>query len=197
MFPRVQAWRAFGLAICFLVAPAKAGAQSPGAADKVRLCEACHGPGGNSVTAGTPSIAAQPLTFIENQLVYYREQLRNGAVMQEVVKGIKDEEITALARHFSSQKAKVVAATPADKALVARGREIAGRMHCGQCHLAKFEGRDQMPRLAGQREEYLYEAMIAYRDGKSSAADTTMIEVFYGSSDADIRALAHFLAQAD
>jgi len=178
-----------------LVVPMQAGAQSP--APRAAFCETCHGPGGNSVIAGTPSIAAQPATFLENSLVYFREGLRTAPVMQEVVKTIKDEEITALARHFSAQKAKVVATTPADKPMVGRGSELAGKMHCGQCHLAKFEGRDQMPRLAGQREEYLFGAMIGYRDGKRSAADTTMTEVLYGLSDADIKALAHFLARAE
>lgn len=166
-------------------------------ADQVKLCEACHGPGGNSAIAGTPSIAAQPRTFIENSLVYFREELRNAPAMQAIAKGMKDELITALARHFSAQKAQVVAAGAADKALAARGAELSARMHCGQCHLPKYEGRDQVPRLAGQREEYLVEAMVGYREGKRSGADTTMTEVLHGVSDADIKALAHYLARLE
>ena len=172
-------------------------ALSQAPAEQVKLCESCHGPGGNSVIPGTPSIAAQPLTFIENQLVYFREDLRNAPVMQGIAKGMKDEVITALARHFAAQRAKVVAAGPTDKPMTARGAELSGKMHCGQCHLAKYEGRDQMPRLAGQREEYLVDAMVGYREGKRSGADTTMTEVLYGVSDADIRALAHYLARMD
>jgi cytochrome c553 len=144
-----------------------------------------------------PSIAAQPPTFLENTLVYFREGLRNGQVMPAIAKGMKDEEITALAKHFSAQKATVGATAPADSALVARGTELAAKMHCGQCHMARFQGQGQMARLAGQREDYLYDAMVGYRDGKRSAADTTMTEVLYGASDADLRALAHFLARAD
>ena len=190
-----KGWPVAAALFSLLVAPVQTGAQSP--PPRATFCETCHGPGGNSVIAGTPSIAAQPATFLENSLVYFREGLRTAPVMQELVKTIKDEEISALARHFAAQKAKVVATTPADKPMEARGGELAGKMHCGQCHLAKFEGRDQMPRLAGQREEYLYDAMIGYRDGKRSAADTTMTEVLYGLSDADIKALAHFLARAE
>ena len=187
-------WRHVAAALLMIVAPAKAGAQSPAS---VKLCEACHGPGGNSAIAGTPSIAAQPPTFIENSLVYFREGLRNSPVMQGVAKGMKDEDITALAKHFSAQPAKVVSTGPTIAAKADKGREVASRNHCGQCHLSKYEGRDQMPRLAGQREEYLYAAMIGYRDGKRSAADTTMTEVLYGMSDADIDALAHFMARAE
>ena len=77
------------------------------------------------------------------------------------------------------------------------GAELAGKMHCGQCRLPKYEGRDQVPRLAEQREEYMVDAMVGYRDGKRSGADTTMTEVLYGVSDADIRALAHYLGRMD
>ena len=182
------------LAALFVVGvfPAQALAQSP---DKIALCEACHGPAGNSAIANTPSIAAQPLTFLENQLVFMREGMRNAPVMQAVLKGVKDEDLTALARHFSAQKARVVATAPADPALVARGTELSTRLHCDQCHLPSFAGRDQMPRIAGQREDYMVEAMVGYRDGKRSAADTTMTEVLTGVSDADIRALAHYLSR--
>lgn len=166
-------------------------------ADKVALCEACHGPGGNSAIAATPSIAAQPVGFLENQMVFFREGLRNAPVMQAVAKEMKDEDITALARHFASQRARAVAAAPPDKAMMARGAELAGKMHCGQCHLPSFQGRDQMPRLAGQREDYAIDAMVGYRDGKRTGADTTMSEVLYGVSDADIRALAHYLARVE
>jgi len=117
--------------------------------------------------------------------------------MQAVAKGMKDEDITALAKHFSEQKARVVATGPVDKALTARGAQIAAKTHCGQCHLPNFEGRAQMPRIAGQREDYMYDTMLAYREGKRSGADTTMTEVLYGMSDADIRALAHFLARRE
>jgi cytochrome c553 len=170
-------------------------AQAP--PDKVKLCEGCHGPAGNSIIPGTPSIAAQPFTFLENSLVYFREGLRNSPVMQAIAKGMKDEDITALAKHFSAQKAKVVAPSAGDKAMADRGRELASKMHCGQCHLPNYQGQNQVPRVAAQREEYMVEAMIGYRDGKRSGADTTMTEVLHGVSDGDIKALAHYLARVE
>ena len=163
------------------------------ASGAIAACEACHGPGGNSAIAGTPSIAAQPATFLENQLVYFREGLRNAPVMQAVAKGMKDEDITALAKHFAEQKAQP--SSPGSAQAYPRGAELAKSLHCGQCHLPAYEGRAQMPRLAGQREEYLEHAMIGYRDGTRTGADTTMSEVLYGMSNADIKALAQFLAR--
>ena len=164
------------------------------AAANIALCESCHGPGGNSAIAGTPSIAGQPATFLENQLVFFREGLRNSPVMQGIAAAMKDEDITALAKHFSTQPAKPASAQPPDSAASAQAAELAKRLHCAQCHLPSYAGRDQMPRLAGQREEYLVEAMVGYRDGKRAGGDNTMSEVLYGVSDGDIKALAKYLA---
>ena len=181
-------------AALFLALPAAAQPVNP---ELVKLCESCHGPGGNSVTPGTPSIAAQPLTFLENQMVYFREGLRPAPVMQGILKPIKDADLVALARHFSQQKARVVTPGAADPKLVERGRKVAQERHCGQCHMPRFEGREQMARLAGQREDYLYDSLVGYRDGKRGGADTTMIEVMTGLGNDDIRALAHFMARAE
>ena len=57
-----------------------------------------------------------------------------------------------------------------------------------------YRGRDQIPALARQREDYLVDTMQAYRTGKRTGADTTMSEVLDGLGDADIRALAAYLA---
>ena len=166
---------------------------SASAADRIALCESCHGPGGNSTTPLTPSIAGQPVTFLENQLIFFREGLRNAPVMVPLMRGVADAEITALARHFSRQEPKAPPSATPDPAAVARGKAIAGKRHCGQCHLPTYRGRDQMPRLAGQREDYLVETMRAYRDGKRTGADTTMSEVLDGLDDDDIRSLGAFL----
>jgi cytochrome c553 len=160
------------------------------------VCLSCHGPDGNSVTPGIPSIAGQPKLFIENQLVLMREGLRAAPQMQPIVKGMKDAEITRLAEHFSKLPARSMAEGPTDAALMKRGQERAKALRCGICHVSDFSGQKQIPRLAGQREEYLESEMRAYRDGKRKGGDTIMAAALYGVSDADVRALAHFLARA-
>lgn len=158
-------------------------------------CEACHGPGGNSAIAGTPSIAGQPQTFLENQLVFFREGLRHSPVMEPIAKDLKDAQIAALAKDFSKAAVKVTAEGKLDPKVAQRGNQLLGSMHCGQCHLPTYRGRAQMPRLAAQREEYLVSAMQGYRDNTRTGADTTMIEVLRGVPDTDIRAMAHVLAR--
>jgi cytochrome c553 len=165
------------------------------AQERVQLCAACHGNDGNSTTVGVPSIAGQPKLFIENQLVLFREELRKSDQMAPVMRGMKDAEIIKLAEHFARLPAKSMASGPADPALMKQGMARAKALRCGICHLSDFSGQNQIPRLAGQREEYLASALFAYRDGTRSGGDTIMAAALYGVSDPDLRALAHFLSR--
>jgi cytochrome c553 len=61
--------------------------------------------------------------------------------------------------------------------------------------LKDFRGQQQIPRLAGQREEYLLSTMIAFRDNPPPGSDTQMSAVLYDVSDADIAAMAYFLSR--
>lgn len=162
--------------------------------ERLRMCATCHGEGGNSQTAGIPSVAGQPKTFLETQLILFREGLRVSPPMQPVTKGLSDREISLLAESFAASPVRVEPAE-ADPALEKRGREVARKLRCGTCHLPDFRGRAQIPRLAGQREEYLVDAMTALRDKRRSGADTIMSGVLHGVSDADIGAMAHFLSR--
>jgi cytochrome c553 len=165
--------------------------------ERLQLCAPCHGPDGNSTNPQIPSIAGQPKLFLENQLILFREELRKSDQMLPVVKGLKDAEITKLAEHFSKLPAKGMEAAAADPKLMKIGVEKAKALRCGVCHLSDFSGQSQIPRLAGQREAYLEAEMRAYRDGKRTGGDTIMAAALYGVTDADVKALAHFLSRSN
>jgi cytochrome c553 len=162
--------------------------------DRVKACVACHGADGNSVTAGVPSIAAQPKIFVENYLVMSREGIRGPQVMQALLKGVPDQELVALASHYSALKAEA-ATDSIDRKLFQKGKEIAHRNRCANCHEKSFRGREQMPRLAGQREDFLAEAMLAYRQNRRPGGDTQMAAQLYGIPEADFKALAHYFSR--
>ena len=142
---------------------------------------------------GTPSLAGQPRVFIENQLVMIREGLREVAQMKGLLADMKDEEFTALAKYFSQQKTQAQTITP-DTSKVTRGAALSKRGQCGSCHLPDYAGRDQMPRLAGQREDFLLLSMKEFRDGRAMGRDTIMAATLRGMSDTDLTDLAHYLA---
>ena len=128
-------------------------AQQPPPAS-LAACTACHGPGGNSQIAQTPSLAGQPKLFIENQLVLIREGLREVAPMKEVMAGMTDEAIIALAQYFAAQT-PVPKAVPVNQEKSRLGAATASKALCGTCHLPDYAGQKQVPRLAGQDEAYL------------------------------------------
>jgi len=58
-------------------------------------------------------------------------------------------------------------------------------------------GREQMPRIIHQREEFLARTLGEYRSGQRVGADPPMNGAVVGLTNADIAALAHYLAHRD
>jgi cytochrome c553 len=167
-------------------------AQAPASAV---VCAACHGGGGLARLPGTPSIAGQPKTFIENQLVLMREGLREVPVMAAVVRGLSDDDIGALARHHAALPPPV-ASGKADPARQRNGAELSHKLLCGTCHLPGYVGQNQVPRLAAQDEAYLLQSMRQFRDNPGPGRDTIMASTLRSLSDAELADLAHYLAHA-
>jgi len=126
-----------------------------------------------------------------NQLFLFREGVRKIEPITAMLKDLKDDDLLALAQHFSALDAKRTE-EPIDPALVNRGAALAEPMRCASCHLPALEGQDQMPRLAKQRIDYLVHAMKEFRENSRSGADTLMSNVVIGISDDDVMALAHY-----
>ncbi|MCW5633626.1 MAG: c-type cytochrome [Rubrivivax sp.] len=175
---------------------AQAQASSPAAqtpATRRAACDACHGADGISRQGGVPSLAGQPRLFLENRLVLIREGLVDVPTMKGLLEGVDDAELVALARHYAALPPPPPA-VPRDAARAGRGERLAERMLCGSCHLSDQRGRDQIPRLAGQREDYLLATMRQFATGQARGRDTTMAEAVRGLADADLADLAHYLA---
>lgn len=51
-----------------------------------------------------------------------------------------------------------------------------------------------MPRLSGQREDFLFSSMREFRDGNATGRDTIMAATLRGMSDEELRDLAHYFA---
>lgn len=164
-------------------------------AEQLEVCAACHGEGGNATAPNVPSIAGQQPLFLTNQLILFREGLRKSELMTPFVEGLKDEEILKLADTFAKLPLKPATTTTADEARMKRGASLMAPLRCNNCHLPTLLGREQIPRITGQREDYLATTMRQYRDNQRVGSDTSMTAALYGVSDADIDAMAHFLAR--
>jgi cytochrome c553 len=161
---------------------------------QLALCAACHGAQGNSQIPSIPSLAGQPKTFIENQLVLIREGIREVPQMKGLLDKITDEEFITLANYFAAQKPVKATTSAVNNATYLRGQETSKKMLCGTCHLPNYAGQNQIPRLAGQHEEFLVLSIKQFRDGNSAGRDTNMTASVQGVKDGDIADLAHYLA---
>lgn len=191
--------RALSLACGFFVAAVAASAQTGAKGEaapapaRAAACAACHGGSDRTPAAGSPTLAGQQREFLVLQMFLFREGLRDVPQMAGMFKGVSDRELTEIATYYASQK-PLAPAGKRDPRRHARGAALAAAMGCGSCHLQDYRGQNQVPRIASQREDYLVSAMRDYRDNRRSGSDTSMNSVLYQVSDADIQALAHYLA---
>jgi cytochrome c553 len=165
---------------------------SRGAA-KAAACAACHGTPDRPPLPGMPTLAAQQEQFLVLQMFLMREGLRDVPQMAGTLKDFTDRDLDNVAAHFAAQKPPRGDPGKNPK-LHASGAALAKGMACGSCHLGDYTGQRQVPRVAGQREDYLAATMKAYRDNKRVGADTSMNGILYQVPDSDIEALAHYLA---
>ncbi len=158
-------------------------------------CAACHGAAGVSALAGTPSLAGQPSFYAITQLFLFRDGRRDSPVMTAIAKDMSDADL----RGYSDAIGKLPAvpslpASAPDAARQARGAALAQRLHCLACHGDAAEGGRQVPRLAGQREDYLLLALRGFRAGSRVGYTPAMSEALAGVAPAEIDDLAHHLA---
>ncbi|WP_027284614.1 c-type cytochrome [Rubritepida flocculans] len=160
-----------------------------------RNCAACHGPGGVSPVPLMPSLAGQQADFLALQMILFREGLRQVPAMMEPARGLSDQQILDIAAWFAAQpSAPKPDRGPRDEALARRGAELSAARNCNACHLPDYSGRANVPRINHQREDFLVHTLAEYRDGLRVGADTQMNGLMHGLTNADIRAIAHYLA---
>lgn len=189
---------AAALAAALFSAPAVAQDAARGGTLAGHACTNCHGANGRSQTEGIPSLAGQPADFIVTQMILFREGIRQVPAMNAFAANLPDADIVDLAAFFAAMPpGPPDDRRPRDPALFAAGQALSGPRHCATCHVSDYGGRAQIPRVAAQREDYLVHALTDYRNGTRVGADPQMNSAVYRLSDADIAALAHYLAQRD
>ena len=156
-------------------------------------CAGCHGANGISQTVLTPSLAGQPDEFVQWQLVYFRSGARKSEVMGPIAEALNNEDIRNLGAYYASLPPPKPQA-PAD-ALAQTGEKLAARHRCKNCHSDDYSGFRAAARLAGQREDVLLKALREFKTGaRVGSGVASMADVTYDLSDADMQALAHFMA---
>lgn len=161
---------------------------------RLPTCLACHGANGASKLPGVPSLGAMPSDYVLTQLYTFREKMRIAAPMNALAENLSDDDLRELGDAIS----KLPAPQPAGEALAAadqeHGNALVGRYHCNSCHGADLAGHDNIPRIAGQREDYLLKSLTDYKSGARPGYSPAMSEASKEIKPEDIPVLARFVA---
>lgn len=173
-------------------------------AERAGPCLACHGEKGVSETPEIPSLGGQPAPYLLIQLYLFREGQRASAfkkddqmiqVMTEMTKAFTDDDL----RNFSDFLAKLPAPPPStDAGELARmqsGSALITVHRCNSCHGLDLAGRDNIPRIANQREDFLAKTLREYKNNTRHGYDGVMAEVTTGVTEVQIADLAYYLAR--
>jgi cytochrome c553 len=140
-------------------------------------------------------MGAQPTFYTLVELVMFRDKLRLTEPMNEMTKGLSDNDLRVVSEMITKlPPPEPIPETP-DPARMDRARALAQQNHCNFCHQSNFQGLDNVPRLAGQREDYLLKSLRAYKDNSRRGYDAQMSEVVYAMKDEDFVDLAYFVAR--
>lgn len=157
--------------------------------DYTGVCASCHGSKGISTNPMVPSLAGQDRSYLIGQLQALRDKRRRHAAMEGIIAEMADGDIAYMATYYAKQIPMA-----GEKQLIFKKREKGEPFYkkCQGCHGDRAEGRDGIPRLAGQQAVYLEKTLLAYRAGERSAAG--MNESVFALSPEEIKALSRFLS---
>ena len=164
--------------------------------ERLALCLACHGEQGQSVIPEVPSLGAQPAFYVMVQLYMFRERLRTVGPMHDMIHGLSDNDLRRMAETIAELPPPRPVGEPGDPARLERARTLIQQHRCNFCHAANFAGAENVPRLAGQREDYLVKTLREYKNNTRRGYDPAMAEVLYPITDEQIGDLAYFLARS-
>ena len=171
---------------------------------RVAPCLACHGEKGQSEHPFVPSLGGQPAPYLLIQLYLFSENQRSSLflkdnqmiqVMSEMTKGFSDDDL----RNFSDFLFKL--APPQlpqdipDQARMQAGRTLISQHRCNSCHNLDLSGRENIPHIANQREDFLAKTLREYRDNIRHGYDGVMASVLASVNDAQIADLAYYIAR--
>ena len=161
------------------------------------LCAACHGANGRSDMPGTPALAGQHSFYAVTQLFLFREGRRDNEAMTAVAKTMSDADLRGFSEFIGTLPSvpALPPATPAESARMCKGQALAKEHKCMFCHGADFSGGQQVPRIAGQREEYLQMSLQGFRSGKRPGYSMAMSEAVSQITPTDLDTLAYFAAR--
>jgi cytochrome c553 len=181
--------------VLFAVALAALGAASRAQTidEQAALCAACHGENGVPQQPSTPIIWGQNQGYLYLQLRDYQRGTRKNEQMSSLSSALSREEMMALAEYFAQRPWPNLQQPSAPEAVAAQAIGANTSVGCTGCHLEHYLGAGTVPRLSGQREDYLARTMTEFRS-RARGNNPGMSDLMVVTSEQQIAALAQYLA---
>ena len=131
------------------------------------VCAACHGTDGRGDIPGTPVLAGQYSLYTITQLFLFREGRRNNDAMVALAKQMKDADLRGFSDFIGTLPAVPAPppSRPLDAARMSKGQTLAQQHKCTFCHGTDLAGGQQVPRIGGQKEDYLLMTLQGFKSG--------------------------------
>ena len=131
--------------------------------ERVAPCLDCHGEKGQSENENTPSLGAQQAPYALIQLYMFREKLRANEIMNDMAKPLSDDDLRTFSDFIAKLPKPAPPAEAGDAARMQRGQAAAQQHRCNTCHNPDYSGKENVPRIGNQREDYLAKALTNTR----------------------------------
>lgn len=164
------------------------------------VCQACHGPDGNSSAGTFPKLAGQNPRYLVKEMHDIKSGARQVAPMTGLLNNLSNQDMEDIAAYFASQKRTLGAADPK---LVKQGEDIyrfgIPRKHiaaCAACHGPTGQGINsaRFPSLAGQWPQYIEAQLRAFRAGtRDNDPHKMMRTTAMDLSNKEIKAVASYI----
>jgi len=158
-------------------------------------CLACHGEKGQSENENTPSLGGQQAPYSLIQLYMFREKLRANEIMNEMAKPLSDDDLRTFSDFIARLPKPAPPADADDPARMQRGQAAAQQHRCNTCHNADYSGKDSVPRIANQREDYLAMTLAAYKSNARPGYEASMADVMGPVTPQQIADIAYYIAR--
>ena len=142
-----------------------------------------------------PRSARQQAPYALIQLFMFREKLRIFEPMNEMAKSFTDDDLQKFSDFIAKLPKPAPPADAGDPARMQRAQALVQQNHCNACHNADFSGKENVPRIANQREDYLAKTLGEYKDNSRHGYDGTMADVMSRSRREQIADLAYYIAR--
>ncbi len=160
------------------------------------VCAGCHGADGRSDMAGVPVLAGQHSLYAITQLFLFREGRRNNEAMVALAKPMTDADLRGFSEFIGTLPpvAAAASAAPPDAARMSKGQALAQEHKCLLCHGAALDGGQGVPRIGGQKEDYVRATLHGFKSGERPGYTRAMTEALSQVPVEDLDVLAYFVA---